>query len=116
MEMEGSQCDKCKKFLKTKKTFKRHSERKSSCKVPTYFCSMCKRGMSSYRTLWEHKKKCKKQPESSVETEEKIKLLRKKVNLFLNRLNGDFSDKLEELDRLFAEEDGNEKDCIENDK
>ena len=116
----------CDHLFKTKTKLKSHLLRKTPCAKPTYFCAMCNRGLSSYRTLWAHKKVCKKRPGVSVENEEKIQNLRKQVNTFLNQLNEDFSGKLNELDKLFMDtgnevqmeeekKDNKEDECIEND-
>ena len=126
METNGAimhQCNYCDRLFKTKTKLKTHKSRKTPCKHPTHFCSMCKRGMSSYRTLWAHKRVCKKRPGVSIETEEKIQRLRTKINIFLNQLTDNFTDKLDELDKLFIDtnefgmkvEIEKKDNCVEND-
>ena len=58
-----------------------------------------------------HKKRCRNRTDVSLETEARVQDLKKKVNDFLDRLPGNFAEKLDELHAMFQDEN-NSKICI----
>ena len=98
------ECTQCCRLFKTKTKLKSHGLRKTPCKTPTHYCGICRKGLSSLKTLWSHKAICKKRPDVDLSTEEKIKSLKEKVNQFLQQLPKNFPEKLDQLDKLFPEE------------
>ena len=89
--------------FKTKNNFKKHNERKTLCKPPTHFCSLCRKGYSSRRTLHGHKRKCSQRPGVSLAIDQKVEVLTKKLKTFLNQLDGDFESKLQGLEELLED-------------
>ena len=96
-------CVKCNKTFRTRTEFKSHNERKIPCRPATHFCSMCRKGLASRRSLRLHKKRCRNS-EGSSEIEAKIQGLRKIVNEFFEHLSGDFTHKLHELEKIFIQD------------
>ena len=94
-------CQKCGKIFKTKTKLKAHGLRKSPCKPPEFYCVLCKKGLKSYRTMWEHRRICMKRPDTSFVEQERVCLLKKRVNRFLSRLSIDFPTVLDKLEELF---------------
>ena len=98
-------CVKCDKTFTTGSKFKSHNERKIPCRPSTHFCSMCRKGFASRRSVRLHKKRCRNNTEASIEIEAKIQRLRKVVNEFFEHLSGDFAHNLNELEKLFVIQD-----------
>ena len=51
-----------------------------------------------------HKKRCRNRPQASIETEARIQSLKKKVDAFFEHLSSDFTAKLNELEKIFVDE------------
>ena len=51
-------CSKCDRKFKTLSQLMEHKDRKTPCKVATYHCDGCDKGLANYQTLWKHKQKC----------------------------------------------------------
>ena len=60
-------CAICSRQFKRKAELDRHGKRQTPCQPPTHQCDMCGKGMSSYQTLWRHKRDCKKVKDTLVE-------------------------------------------------
>ena len=97
-------CMKCGKSFPCMSRFKVHNSRKVSCRPPSHFCSMCSSGLVSRRSLWSHKKRCRNRPQASIETEARIQSLKKKIDVFFEHLSSDFTTKLNELEKIFDDE------------
>ena len=97
-------CNQCKRSFKTKSKLNNHSQRKTRCRIASHFCSMCSAGLTSKRSLLNHKQRCKKRPDVDPKIEAQVQLLKKQVNDFLERLDGNFMDKLKALAHLFDNE------------
>ena len=95
-------CDQCQRSFKTRTKLKYHKKRKTVCRLPTHYCSMCREGLTSKRTLLAHKRLCKKRPEVNIAMEKQVQLLKVKINDFLERLDGDFQHKLNGLEAIFS--------------
>ena len=94
-------CVKCDKTFSSGSKFKAHNSRKVPCRPTTHFCSMCKKGLVSRRSLCAHKKRCRENSEGSIDTEVRIQNLKKKVDDFFEHLSGDFIIKLNEMEKIF---------------
>ena len=94
-------CEKCEKIFKTKTKLKKHKLRMRPCKVPEYYCVLCKKGLGSYRTMWAHKRTCMKRMDSSFEDQERVQRLKKRVTRFFSTLSSDFPAILGQLEKLF---------------
>ena len=97
-------CMKCGKSFPCMSRFKVHNSRKVPCRPSSHFCSMCSSGLVSRRSLWSHKKRCRNRPQASIETEARIQSLKKKIDAFFEHLSGDFTTKLNELEKIFVDE------------
>ena len=97
-------CTRCEKSFPCMSRFKAHSLRKVPCRPSSHFCSMCNSGLVSRRSLWAHKKRCRNRPQASIETEARIQSLKKKVDAFFEHLSSDFTAKLNELEKIFDDE------------
>ena len=93
-------CVKCDKTFSSGSKFKAHNSRKVPCRPTTHFCSMCKKGLVSRRSLCAHKKRCRENSEGSIDTEVRIQNLKKKVDDFFEHLSGDFIIKLSEMEKM----------------
>ena len=52
-------CDKCGRTFSTKSSLVRHvKNRRSPCREPTHWCTVCGKALSSYQCLWKHNKRC----------------------------------------------------------
>ena len=60
-------CAICSRQFKRKAELDRHGKRQTPCRPPTHQCDRCGKGMSSYQTLWRHKKACKEVKGTLVE-------------------------------------------------
>ena len=94
-------CVKCDKTFSSGSKFKAHNSRKVPCRPTTHFCSMCRKGLVSRRSLCAHKKRCRENSEGSIDTEVRIQNLKKKVDDFFEHLSGDFIIKLNEMEKIF---------------
>ena len=94
-------CNKCKNTFKYRSRFKIHNLRKTACKPATHFCSMCQVGLTSRRTLLAHKRRCRNRPGVDLVKEDRIEELRKRIAEFFEKLSGDCTYKLDELEKLF---------------
>ena len=94
-------CVKCDKTFSSGSKFKAHNSRKVPCRPTTHFCSMCRKGLVSRRSLCAHKKRCRENSEGSIDTEVRIQNLKKKVDDFFEHLSGDFIIKLSEMEKIF---------------
>ena len=94
-------CIKCGKMFKTKTKLKAHQLRMRPCKSPEYYCVLCRKGLGSYRTMWEHRQRCIEQPGTSFREQERVRRIRKRVNKFFSTLSIDFPVILDELEKLF---------------
>ena len=94
-------CNKCGKMFKTKTKLKAHQLRMRPCKIPEYYCVLCKKGLGSYRTMWEHRQRCIERPGTSFREQERLCRIKKRVNKFFSTLSSDFPVMLEELEKLF---------------
>ena len=107
-------CEECRKVFRTRYRLKKHSQRKNPCRKPTHFCSMCYKGTSSRRSLYQHKKRCEKKIGDST-NEERLQSLKKIVCHFFEHLSEDFKAKLQDLESVFEEElKDNEHMCCEH--
>ena len=93
-------CNKCDKDFSSNSALQRHYRKKRPCKPLSHFCSICKKGSVSRRSLLIHKRKCAKREDASLVIDEQVKVLKKKLNAFLSQLNGDFESKLQELEKV----------------
>ena len=97
-------CTKCSRNFESKSRLVQHTSRARPCRPPTHFCVMCKKGLASYRTLWEHKKYCINRPGCAVENEERVRSMKKKLLEFFRMCHkDDFLDKLNALEALFPD-------------
>ena len=94
-------CVKCDKTFSSGSKFKAHNSGKVPCRPTTHFCSMCRKGLVSRRSLCAHKKRCRENSEGSIDTEVRIQNLKKKVDDFFEHLSGDFIIKLSEMEKIF---------------
>ena len=92
-------CEQCQRLFKTRTKLKYHKKRKTVCKMATHYCSMCREGLTSKRTLLAHKRLCRKRS-TNIAIEIQVQMLRMQVNEFLDRLDGDFQQKLNELQAM----------------
>ena len=97
-------CNKCEKAYSSNRALQRHYRKKRPCKPLSHFCSICKKGSVSRRSLLIHKRKCAKREDASLVIDEQVKLLKKKLNAFLSQLNGDFESKLQELEKVLNDD------------
>ena len=104
-------CNRCHKDFPTGTQFKKHNQRKTTCKPPSHFCSLCRKGFSSKRTLRVHKDKCMQKPGTSTEIDERIKTLKKKLDDFFAQLPGNFVNTLNKLELLLYDEEPHNTVC-----
>ena len=51
-------CNNCGKHFKVRRDLERHNMRQNLCKIPSYFCPICNKGLNSRHTLYQHQKIC----------------------------------------------------------
>ena len=62
--MLSNVCVVCRKVFSRRSNLARHiNNRQTSCQPVTHHCDICDKGLSSYQTLWEHRRKCLSSPE-----------------------------------------------------
>ena len=61
--MSSNVCVICRNVFSRMSSLTRHiNNRQTSCHPPTHHCEKCNKGLSSYQTLWEHRRKCLSSP------------------------------------------------------
>ena len=103
-EQKMISCEHCARKFKSKAKLKSHNARKLPCKPPAYFCVFCKKGLANYHTLWDHKRLCVQKPDTSLDEDQRVRKMKKRVNKFFSTLTEDFSQVLDRLEDIFPDE------------
>ena len=68
-------CNDCGKSFKIISQLQEHTNRQTPCRPAAHHCDRCNKGLASYRSLWNHKQRCRK--ESSVGEVARNKIMEK---------------------------------------